>query len=1058
MGVACGSCGTGLRENAKFCDECGAPIAVLRDVAKYKQVTVLFADVVRSMDIAAAVDIERLREIMADLVERSAAVVQRYGGGSVEYTGDGLMALFGAPIALEDHAFRACLAALAIQEEATRLAIDVQRRDGVALRLRVGLNSGRVIVGDFGSGSLGYAATGEPVGYAQRMESVAPPGGVMLSESTARLVEHIVMLAEPERVRIKGADEPVCARRLVAINPRDRQPGRADVGLVGRGWEMAALDAMVERTIDGRGGVVNVVGPPGIGKSRAARDAAALAASRGVEVFWAFCESHAAEIPFHVVARLLRAGTGVADLDGDAARTRVRARVPDADPQDLLLFDDLLGIADPGIPLPQIDPDARRRRLTAMINAASLARTEPALYVIEDAHWIDAVSESMLADFLTVISRTPSMVLITYRPEYAGSLTRVHGAQTIALAPLADSDTVALLGELLGSDPSVAELAAIIADRAAGNPFFAEEMVRELVQRGVLAGERGAYVCRADVADVSVPATVQAAIGARIDRLAGPAKRTLTAASVIGARFGAELLAALGIDAVVDELLSAELIDQVRFTPSAEYAFRHALIRAVAYESQLKSDRAEWHRRLAAAIEESEPGSVEENAALIAEHLQAAGELHAAYGWHMRAGAWSTNRDIAAARVSWERARRIADALPADDPGQLSMRIAPRTMLCATDWQAPTIQESQGRFEELRALCTASGDKVSLAIGMTGLATELLYAGRAHEGSRLASEQMALLESIGDPNLTIGLAFVAFANWFAGGEFGEILRWSQTIIDLAGGDPTKGAGFGLGSPLAVAIAFRGVARWWQGQPGWRADLHDAVAMARNRDPATLGLVLTWTYGAAIVYGVLRADDFAVHAIEEAVQTAKRSSSDIALIFAEYSLGGALLARDAAADRDRGLELIELACEWQRNRMPSLVAGTELMAALEKARRGDRDAVMPVMRRAVDELHRDGRLGYGVWGTGALVETLLDGGTEGDVAEAKAAIDRLADLSAGDGSTMLDITLLRLKALLARAHRDDVGYRQLASHYRAMAESLGFEGHIAWAAAMIEGRE
>ena len=205
--------------------------------------------------------------------------------------------------------------------------------------------------------------------------------------------------------------------------------------------------------------------------------------------------------------------------------------------------------------LPQIDPDARRRRLTALINTASLARTEPALFIIEDAHWIDAVSESMLADFLTVIPRTPSMVLITSRPEYEGALTRVHGAQTIALAPLGDSDTAALLGELLGSDPSVGELAAIIAERAAGNPFFAEEMVRELAQRGVLAGERGGYVCRADVAEVSVPATVQAAIEARIDRLSTPAKRTLNAASVIGARFGAELLAALGIDAVFDELL-----------------------------------------------------------------------------------------------------------------------------------------------------------------------------------------------------------------------------------------------------------------------------------------------------------------------------------------------------------------------------------------------------------------------------------------------------------------------------------------------------------------------
>ena len=224
--------------------------------------------------------------------------------------------MFGAPVALEDHAFRACLAALAIQEEANRLAAEVQRRDGVALRVRVGLNSGRVIAGEIGSGSLGYAAIGESVGMAQRMESVAPPGGVMLSESTARLVEHTVMLAEPEWVRIKGADEPVRARRLVAISPRHGLVGRAEASLVGRRWEMAALDAMVDRAIGGRGGVVNVVGPPGIGKSRVARETAALAAGRGVEVLWAFCESHARDIPFHVVTRLLRAGTGVADLDG----------------------------------------------------------------------------------------------------------------------------------------------------------------------------------------------------------------------------------------------------------------------------------------------------------------------------------------------------------------------------------------------------------------------------------------------------------------------------------------------------------------------------------------------------------------------------------------------------------------------------------------------------------------------------------------------------------------------------------------------------------------------
>lgn len=254
---------------------------------------------------------------------------------------------------------------------------------------------------------------------------------------------------------------------------------------------------------------------------------------------------------------------------------------PDANPQDLLLLDDLLGIADPDVPLPQIDPDARRRRLTALVNTTALERTQPALYLIEDAHWIDAVSESMLADFLTVISRTPSIVLITLRPEYEGVLSRVHGAQTIALAPLSDSDSAVLIGELLGSDPSIAEIAPVIAERAAGNPFFTEELVRELVERGALAGERGKYVSSAEVAELSVPGTVQAAIEARIDRLNTAAKRALDAASVIGARFGADLLAALGMDSAMDELINAELIDQVRFTPSPEFAFHHPLIRAV---------------------------------------------------------------------------------------------------------------------------------------------------------------------------------------------------------------------------------------------------------------------------------------------------------------------------------------------------------------------------------------------------------------------------------------------------------------------------------------------
>jgi class 3 adenylate cyclase len=339
--TSCRTCGTEPLENARFCHGCGSPVGESDTHAEYKQVTVLFADVVHSMDIAATVGAERLREIMADLADRCAAVVQRYGGTVDKFTGDGIMAVFGAPIAMEDHAVRACLAALGIQDETVRLAAEVKDRDGIGLHLRVGLNSGQVIAGDIGSRGLGYTTMGEQVGIAQRMESVAPPGGVMLSASTARLVDGAAALSEPEMVRIKGADEPVAAQGLLGMEKEHPAVKPAESNLVGRQWEMAAAEGLLQRAVDGHGAVVALVGSPGIGKSRVVREIAALAAARGVDVFTAYCESHATDIPFHVVARLLRAATGVEGLDAPAARDRVRARVPDADPEDLLLFDDL---------------------------------------------------------------------------------------------------------------------------------------------------------------------------------------------------------------------------------------------------------------------------------------------------------------------------------------------------------------------------------------------------------------------------------------------------------------------------------------------------------------------------------------------------------------------------------------------------------------------------------------------------------------------------------------------------------------------------------------------
>jgi class 3 adenylate cyclase len=1048
--LICGSCGAQSSPTAKFCGECGTRLTQATQAAEYKQVTVLFADVVHSMDIAAAVGPERLREIMADLADRCAVVVKRFGGTVDKFTGDGVMAVFGAPVALEDHAIRACLAALGIQGEIAGLAAEVEDRDGIDLRLRVGLNSGQVIAGDIGSHGLGYTTIGQQVGMAQRMESVAAPGGVMLSASTARLVDGAAALGEPEMVRIKGAEEPVAAHRLLGIGEQHRAIGRAESNLVGRQWEMAAVEGLLQRAVDGHGGVVGVVGPPGIGKSRLVREVAAMARRRRVEVFTTFCESHTSQVPFHAVARLLRAATGIDGLDAMTSRVQVRAQVPDADPEDLALVDDLLGIADPEVSLPRIDPDARRRRLTALVNAASLARETPALYIIEDAHWIDEVSESMLTEFLVVIPQTPSLVLVTYRPEYHGALTQMAGAQTIALAPLSDAETAALVSELLGPDPSVGALGEKIAERAAGNPFFAEEMVRELAERGVLRGERGAYISTAEAAEVNVPATLHATIAARIDRLDLKAKRTLSAAAVIGSRFGLDLLIVLGVEPVVGDLVVAQLIDQVNFTARPEYVFHHPLIRAVAYESQLKSDRAGLHRRVAAAIEGGDPGSADENAALIAEHLEAAGDLHAAYGWQMRAATWATNRDIAAARLSWERAEKIADALPADDPDRAAMRIAPRTMLCGIAWRVH-VNVTGDRFDELRQLCTAAGDKASLAIAMAGLVMDHVFQGRVREASQLASEAMALIESVDDPTLTVGLSFAPTYAKIESGEWCDVLRWSQAAIDLADGDPARG-NFIFGSPLALAYTSRATSSYFLGRPGWRDDQQRGLSMARRADPMSYATVVTYVYFPGIPAGVLRPDDRAVRAIEDAQGIAERSGDDLALALARLTLGVALVHRPTAAERDRGHKLLAEISEVLYNLCDLPIV--EIYLAHERARRGDRDDAIPLMRAAVDHLFRDGQLmGWGIPATGVLVESLLDRAGDGDVAEAEAAIERLAAAPTDEGLVLRDIWLLQLRALLARAHGDDTAYRDYRDRYRAMATEVGFEGHIAMAEAM-----
>jgi hypothetical protein len=359
------------------------------------------------------------------------------------------------------------------------------------------------------------------------------------------------------------------------------------------------------------------------------------------------------------------------------------------------------------------------------------------------------------------------------------------------------------------------------------------------------------------------------------------------------------------------------------------------------------------------------------------------------------------------------------------------------------------------RFDELRQLCAAAGDKTSLAIGMTGLLADHIYRGRMREASPLASEAMALIESLGDPGLTVGLSFAPIRAKMVSAEFNDVLRWSQRVIDLADGDPSKGNVI-LRSPLALAVATRAVARYCLGLPGWRDDLRHGLALSRSSGPLSYASVVIYFYLPGMLYGVLVADDSSVREIEDAFRIAERSGDDLALAFTWLTLGVALLHRHGDADHDRGQTLLADASEVLRRQKYSLcdLPVVEVYLAREKARRGDRDDAMSLMRAAIDHLAREGQLlAWGIPATGVLVETLLDHGTDADVAEAEAAIERLAAAPAHEGLVIRDIWLLRLRALLARTYGDATAYAHFRDRYRDMAKTLGFEGHIEWAEAM-----
>ncbi|HET9591678.1 MAG TPA: adenylate/guanylate cyclase domain-containing protein, partial [Solirubrobacterales bacterium] len=577
-----------------------------KDDAERKQVTVLFADVSGSMDLAEHEDPEEWRKIMQRFFSLLAGSVNRFEGTVDKFTGDGIMAIFGAPVAHEDHAQRACYAALRMLDDVAAYAAELRRAKGLNFSTRIGINSGEVVAGAIGEGS--YTAIGHTVGLAQRMETLAEPGRAYLTEHAAELARGFLDLRDLGEFEIKGASRPVQVFELAGVGQaRTRLDLAAERGFsrfVARERELERLQAALRRAGEGEAGAVGVVAEPGIGKSRLYHEFVQRCRSEGTEVFEAQGQAHGKSIPFMPILQMLRAFFGIEDGDSEqTAREKIagRALLLDASfAEDLPLLFDFLGVPDPDRPVPQMSPEARQRALGEVLCklVGNPSRKKTLMLVFEDLHWVDEGSQAMLSGLIDGFGGTRTLVLANYRPEYTPPWADDPCWQALELAPLRREDTRELLRDLAGDDPSLDGLDEPIHERTAGNPFFIEEIVRELAESGYLVGERGAYRLARPIEGARVPVTVQAVLAARIDRLDPDSKQLLQVASVLGKEVSGEALAMAAeldeeeMDRALGELTDGGFLYEAEIYPQRLLAFRHPLTREVAYGTQLAEQRA----------------------------------------------------------------------------------------------------------------------------------------------------------------------------------------------------------------------------------------------------------------------------------------------------------------------------------------------------------------------------------------------------------------------------------------------------------------------------------
>jgi len=602
-----------------------------------KQVTVLFADLKGSMELLADRDPEEARQLLDPVLERMMDAVHRYEGTVNQVMGDGIMALFGAPLAHEDHAVRACYAALSMQETLRHYAAELRRTQGLTVQIRVGLNAGEVVVRAIGNDlHMDYSAVGQTTHLAARMEQLATPGSILLSAATLRLVEGFVRVNAFGPVPVKGLAEPVEVFELVGASAlRQRLQAAAARGLtrfVGRQTELEALSQAGARAGAGSGQVVALVGEAGVGKSRLVYEFLHSHRTQGWLVLESASVSYGKATPYFPVIDLLRRYCHV--TDGDDTRT-IQAKVTgqvltlDATLQETLPA--LLALLDAlpeDSPFFQLDPPQRRRRTLEALKRVLLreSQVQPLLLVCEDLHWIDSETQALLDSLVESLPTARLLLLVNYRPEYQHGWGSKTSYTQLRLDPLPPASAEEFLAALAGDDASLAPLTQLLMARTGGNPFFLEETVRTLVETGVLVGTPGAYCLAQALPSIQVPATVQAVLAARIDRLPSEEKRLLQTAAVIGTEIAFPLLQAIAdvpeeaLHRGLAHLQAAEFLYETRLFPEPEYTFTHALTHEVAYGSLLLERRRVLHARIVAALEAFAPDRVAEQVERLAHH------------------------------------------------------------------------------------------------------------------------------------------------------------------------------------------------------------------------------------------------------------------------------------------------------------------------------------------------------------------------------------------------------------------------------------------------------